>query len=80
MEIIVESVEELLFILLIMFRIIGIWLVNLVNLFKVKLNKLKVYNLLMVFVKFILVERLLLIFMIYMYMILKNLLYVIYND
>lgn len=52
MEIIVESVEELLVILLIMFRIIGIWLVNLVNLFKVKLNKLKVYNLMMVFVKY----------------------------
>lgn len=52
MEIIVESVEELLVILLIMFRIVGIWLVNLVNLFKVKLNKLKVYNLMMVFVKY----------------------------
>lgn len=52
MEIIDESVEELLVILLIMFRIIGIWLVNLVNLFKVKLKKLKVYNLMMVFVKY----------------------------
>lgn len=52
MEISVESVEELLVILLIMFRIIGIWLVNLVNLFKVKLKKLKVYNLMMVFVKY----------------------------